>query len=166
MTATSLRLSILDLASLHREQDLSDIYADSAEFQPSEQLERPYVMAGVNVMAADSREAASAQLQALRRRRAVYFSGKQLDRRGRGANGEVSYEQADQLLATHAAAAQVDRMLTYAAVGTPREVRDYLEGFARSIGADELITEHHAPTSEERLRSITLLAEAIQPTTP
>jgi len=29
VTATSLRLSILDLASLHREQDLSDIYADS-----------------------------------------------------------------------------------------------------------------------------------------
>jgi hypothetical protein len=52
-------------------------------------------------------------------------------------------------------------MLTCAAVATSGEVRDYLDEFARSIGAHELITER-APTIEERLRSITLLAEAFQ----
>jgi luciferase family oxidoreductase group 1 len=132
-------------------------------FQPSEQLERPYVMAGLNVMVADTHQAASAQLQALRRRRAGYFFGKQLDSRGPSSDCEIDDDDVDRLLATDVAAGQVDRMLTYAAVGTPGEVRDYLDGFARSIGADELITEHHAPTIEERLRSITLLAEAIPP---
>jgi hypothetical protein len=44
----------------------------------------------------------------------------------------------------------------------PGEVRDYLDGFARSIGADELITMHEAPTSEARLRSVSLLAQAVR----
>ena len=52
-------------------------------------------------------------------------------------------------------------MLTCDAVATSGEVRDYFDGFARSIGADELIIKR-APTIEERLRSITLLAEAFQ----
>jgi luciferase family oxidoreductase group 1 len=135
------------------------------EFQPSEQLERPYVIAGVGVIAADSPEAVAEQLQAVRRLRAITLFGQQLGSRGGNADGAPTDEQADQLLATRAAAT-VDRMLTYTAVGTPHDVRDYLNRFASSTGADELITAHHALTSQERLRSITLLTEAIQPTTP
>jgi luciferase family oxidoreductase group 1 len=131
------------------------------DFQPSEQLEQPYVIAGVGVIAADSPESAAVQLQAVRRLRAITLFGQQLG----NPDGEPTDEQADQLLATRAAAT-VDRMLTYTAVGTPHDVRDYLNRFASSTGADELITTHHAPTSQERLRSITLLTEAIQPTTP
>ena len=52
-------------------------------------------------------------------------------------------------------------MLTYAAVGTPAEVRDYLENFAKLADADELIVAHQAPTTEGRLRSVTLTAEAM-----
>ena len=37
----------------------------------------------------------------------------------------------------------------------------YLDGFVRKTGADELITVHQASGLEERLRSVTLLAEAI-----
>jgi len=131
------------------------------EFQPSQQLERPYVIAGVGVIAADSREAAGKQLQAVRRLRAINLFGHQLGNRGGHANGEPTDEQADQLLAA-GAAAHVDHMLTYAAVGTPREVRDYLDRFARTTGADELITVHEASTRQARLRSVTLLAEAVQ----
>jgi luciferase family oxidoreductase group 1 len=135
------------------------------EFQPSAQLDRPYVIAGVNVIAADSSEAASEQLQALRRTRAIFFFGQQLGSRDRGANDELTDAQADQLLAA-GAAAQVDHMIKNIAVGTPREVRDYLDRFAQSVGADELITVHEGPTSEARLRSITLLAEAMQHAAP
>jgi alkanesulfonate monooxygenase SsuD/methylene tetrahydromethanopterin reductase-like flavin-dependent oxidoreductase (luciferase family) len=53
-------------------------------------------------------------------------------------------------------------MLTYAAVGTPAQVSGYLEGFIRQTEADELIVVHQAPTIEGRLRSVTLLAEAMQ----
>ena len=58
--------------------------------------------------------------------------------------------------------AHVDHMLTYSAVGTPGEVSDYLDGFLRKTGADELIVVHQAPGIEDRLRSVTLLAEAMR----
>jgi hypothetical protein len=57
------------------------------------------------------------------------------------------------------------QLLTYTAAGTPGEVSDYLEGFLQHTGADELITAHHALTIEARLRSVTLLAEAMQTVT-
>ena len=70
-------------------------------------------------------------------------------------------EQADELLGS-AAGLHVDQMLRYAAVGTPGEVSDYLEGFRKQTEADELITVHQAAGVEARLRSITLLAEAME----
>ena len=131
------------------------------EFQPSEQLERPYVIAGVGVITADSAEAVAEQLQAVRRLRAIHLFGQQLGSRGGHADGEPTDEQADQLLAA-GGGSPVDHMLTYAAIGTPGVVSDYLDDFARSTGADELIPVHEAPTSQARLRSITLLAQALE----
>jgi luciferase family oxidoreductase group 1 len=128
------------------------------EFQPSEQLERPYAIAGVNVIAADTESTAREQLLGIRRVRAISLYG-----RGRPgqATAELTDEQADQLLAA-GVGAQVDQMLTYAAVGTPAQVSDYLDGFIRHTEADEVIVVHQAPTIEGRLRSVTLLAEAMQ----
>jgi luciferase family oxidoreductase group 1 len=121
------------------------------EFQPSEQLDRPHVIAGVNVFAADTAEAAREQVQVARRARAVTLFGQRRP---------YTDDEADQLLAS-GAARHVDQMLTYAAVGTPGEVREYLDGFAKQADADELIVAHQAPTVEGRLRSVTLLAEAM-----
>jgi alkanesulfonate monooxygenase SsuD/methylene tetrahydromethanopterin reductase-like flavin-dependent oxidoreductase (luciferase family) len=70
-------------------------------------------------------------------------------------------EQADELLGS-AAGMHVDQMLRYAAVGTPAEVSDYLEDFRKQTEADEFITVHQSPNLDGRLRSITLLAEAMQ----
>jgi luciferase family oxidoreductase group 1 len=128
------------------------VAAYRSEFRPSEQLDAPYVMVGVNAVAADSTSAAQEQLQAMRRVRAVGLFG-----RGRSLNDD----EADALLAS-GAAAHVDQMLTYSAVGTPAEVRAYLTGFAETSGADELIVAHQSPTTAGRLRSVTLLAEAMQ----
>jgi luciferase family oxidoreductase group 1 len=121
------------------------------DFKPSGQLDRPYVIAGVNVLAADTTAQAQEQLATSRRVRAAALFG-----RGQA----LTDEQADQLLA-QGAAHHVDQMLTYAAVGTPSEVRDYLENFAKVADADELIVAHQAPTTEGRLRSVTLTAEAM-----
>ena len=126
------------------------------EFQPSEQLERPYVIAGVNVIAADTVGAAESQLQHIRRRRAVSLYGRQLGVR----DLDMPDDQADQLLAA-GAAAQVDEMLTYTALGTPHQVQDYLDGFQRRTEADELMVTHQAPTIDDRLRSIVLVGEAM-----
>jgi alkanesulfonate monooxygenase SsuD/methylene tetrahydromethanopterin reductase-like flavin-dependent oxidoreductase (luciferase family) len=129
----------------------SAVAAYRREFRPSEQLDRPYVIAGVNVLAADTTAQAQEQLQTSRRVRAVGLFG-----RGQA----LTDEQADQLLA-QGAAQHVDQMLTYAAVGTPGEVGDYLDRFVKTADADELIVAHQAPTIEGRLRSVTLLAEAM-----
>ncbi len=133
-----------------------DVYR--REFRPSEQLDRPYVIAGVNVIAADTDSDAQQHLRAIRRVRAVSLFG-----RARGIPPQdMTDEQADELLAA-GAGAHVDSMLTYSAVGTPDKVSDYLDGFRQQTDADELITVHQAPTTEARLRSVTLLAEAWQP---
>jgi luciferase family oxidoreductase group 1 len=130
------------------------------EFRPSEQLDSPYLIAGVNVIAADTTAEAEQQLQSIRRIRAVSLYRRQAG----GPEQDVSDEQADQLLAS-GAGAHVDQMLTYTAAGTPGEVADYLENFLQRTRADELITAHHAPTIEGRLRSVTLLAQAMQAVT-
>jgi luciferase family oxidoreductase group 1 len=122
------------------------------EFRPSVQLDRPYVIAGVNAVAADTMEAAQEALQAVRRHLAISLF----------ARGEqLTDEQADQLLAS-GAGQHVAQMLTHTALGTPPEVREFLEGFVKFADADELIVAHQSPTTEGRLRSVELVAEAMQ----
>jgi luciferase family oxidoreductase group 1 len=129
-----------------------------AEFQPSEQLERPYAMAGVNVLAVDDPDDAQTQLRSIRRARAIGLFG----RRFGLTSLDASDEQADEILAA-GAASHVDEMLTHTAAGMPGEVRGFLEGFLRLTDADELITVHPAPDAGDRLRSLTLLAGAMEP---
>jgi len=132
------------------------IAAYRSEFRPSEQLERPYVIAGVNVIAADTASAAQEQLQGMRRIRAVNLYGRQLGVR----DLDMTDEQADELLGA-GAAARVDEMLTYTALGTQRQVQDYLHSFLRHTEADELMVAHQAPTIEGRLQSVALLGDAM-----
>jgi luciferase family oxidoreductase group 1 len=122
------------------------------EFKPSAQLDHPYVIAGVNALAADTEEAAREQLQVARRARALALFG-----RGQG----ITDADADAVLA-QGAAQHVDRMFTYAAVGTPAQVGEYLDWFTTKADADELIVAHSAPRTEARLRSVTLVAEAME----
>jgi luciferase family oxidoreductase group 1 len=126
------------------------------EFTASAALDEPYVMAGVNVLAADTMAEAQEQRQAVRRMRAIGLYGRQL----RVSPFEIPDEQADQLLAA-GMATHVDQMLTFTAMGTADDVRAYLTEFAQRTGADELITAHHAPGVAARLRSVDLLAEAM-----
>ena len=92
------------------------IAAYRAEFRPSEQLASPYVIAGANVVAADTTAAAQEQQQAIRRLRAIGLFARS---RGVSSNDlDFSDEEADQLLAA-GLAEHVDEMLTVAAVGTP-----------------------------------------------
>jgi alkanesulfonate monooxygenase SsuD/methylene tetrahydromethanopterin reductase-like flavin-dependent oxidoreductase (luciferase family) len=110
------------------------------------------------VIAADTDSAAREQLEGIRRARAISLYGR--GRRDTGSEN-LTDEQADQLLAA-GIGAHVDQMLTYTAVGTPAQVSDYLDGFIRHTGADEVIVAHQVQAIEGRLRSVTLLAEAMQ----
>ena len=121
-------------------------------FEPSEQLQRPYVIAGVNAFAADTEADARTHLEATRRARVrILF-----------ARGDTPLSDADidQILRSPQAA-RVDQMMTYSAVGTPATVANYLDEFQEATGADELIIVHHATTVDGRLRSVELLADAV-----
>ncbi|HYC81106.1 MAG TPA: LLM class flavin-dependent oxidoreductase, partial [Solirubrobacterales bacterium] len=123
-------------------------------FKPSSQLESPYVIAGVGVIAAESAEEAAEQLEATRRARARNLFGRG-DRR-------LSSEEVDAILASPRAAV-VDEMLTYTASGTAEAAAAYLDDFRQRTGADELITVHYANTAAGRVRSVELLAGAVDP---
>jgi luciferase family oxidoreductase group 1 len=127
------------------------VYRD--EFKPSQQLQEPYAIAGVGVIAAETAESAAAQLEAARRVRVRALFG-----RGR----KLSEEDITELLGSPQAVA-VDEMLAYTASGVPDEVAGYLQQFAKDTGADELMTVHYSDTVGNRLRSVELLAGALDP---
>lgn len=120
------------------------------EFRPSAQLDAPYVLAGVNVLAAATEAEAQEQLARVRRSRVALFLG-----RGR----RFTDDELDALVASPQGQ-QVAAMMRHTAVGAPDAVRDQLEAFAAHADADELVVVHAAPTVEQRLRSLDLLADA------
>lgn len=120
------------------------------EFQPSAQLDRPYVIAAYNVLAADDQADAERQRQEVMRSRVALILR---------PGTEYTDEQADALLRSPQAA-HLHQMMTYSAVGTPDVVREKVTEFAEQTGADELIIAHQGPRVEDRLRSAGLLAEA------
>jgi luciferase family oxidoreductase group 1 len=122
------------------------------DFRPSAQLDRPYVIAGVNVLAADTSAEAEEQFLVAKRGRAIALFG-------RGRN--LSDEEADAILSSPAGR-HVQQMVTYSAVGTPPEVSQYIEAFAQHADADELMVVHQSPTTEARLHSVELLADSVE----
>jgi luciferase family oxidoreductase group 1 len=123
------------------------------EFKPSAQQREPYVIAGVGVIAAESEESAAAQLEATRRARAGNIFGR---------GSRLTDEELTVLLRSPEAAV-VDEMLTYTASGLPDQVAGYLDRFAAEAEADELMTVHYSDTVANRLRSVELLAAALDP---
>ncbi len=122
-----------------------------ARFEPSEQLESPYLIAGANVVVAENEESAQKNFETVRRSRLGIVAGR--DR-------TYTDEEADEILASPQGR-YVDQMLTYTAVGTPAVVQRQLADFATETGSDELMVVHAAPTIAERLRSVELLPGVI-----
>lgn len=120
-----------------------------SSFQPSAALSRPYVIAGVNVLAAEAEADALQQLRIVQRARVALLLG--------GARAFTD-DEADAILRSPQGAF-VAEMMHYAAVGTPDRVAAYLKAFVAHADADELILAHGAPTVDERLRSVDLTAD-------
>ena len=132
-------------------QDAVSIYR--RDFKPSAQLAEPYVIAGVNVVAAETSEEAQQLFNDSMRRRVTQLFGR--DR-------TFTDEEADAILQSPGGQ-QGKQMGRYSAVGNPEEVRDYLDWFTGHAQADELIVATQTATLETRLRSFQLLAEAALP---
>jgi luciferase family oxidoreductase group 1 len=118
------------------------------DFRPSSQLEAPYVIAGMNVLAADRRADAEAQFQQVQRSRVKILLGRGL---------ELTDDDAQAILDSPAGQT-IKAMATYSAVGEEAEVKAAVARFAKLAHADEIMTVHPAPTLAARLRSIELLA--------
>ena len=129
------------------------IYRD--EFRPSAQQAEPYVLAAVNVVAAPTDDEADEQFRRSLRARVSRFLGA----------GDLPDDEADRLIASPQGR-QIAQMMHYAAVGGPSTVGEYLQAFTGHAQADELVLAHAAPTVEERLRSLELVAEVAGLVTP
>jgi luciferase family oxidoreductase group 1 len=121
------------------------------EFRPSAQLAEPYVIAGVNVIAAATTEEAQQQFLVAQRNRVTA-------RLGRGR--VFTDAEADSVLRSPAGEHSLETF-TYSAVGEPAEVGEYVHRFAEQAQADELIVAHQLVPIEARLRSVELLAESV-----
>lgn len=121
-----------------------------SEFEPSEQLTEPHMMAAVNVVAHDDPNTAVAENEWYRRNRVKMMAG-----RGR----TLTDEELD-LVMHSAAGQQILHMIKYTAVGDGPQVKNYLEEFAQRSQADELIVAPVGSTGEMAQNSLTVLRQA------
>lgn len=123
-----------------------------ARFKPSEQLQRPYAMVGVNIIAAET-DAEAKRLATTQQMSFVNMF--------RGARG-LSQPPIDDIenYWSLSEKAQVQRMLARSIVGSPETVRRGIAALVDETQADELIVVSDVYDHALRLRSFELIAEA------
>lgn len=129
-----------------------DIYRDN--FQASEYLDKPYVIAAANVLAADTDEEAERLSTTLIHMIYGVLSGK------------IDYMQAptemtpelDELYFNPA----FQRMLKYAFIGSKETVSILTKEFLKRTEADEIIVASHIYNHQDRLKSYRLFSEVMQ----
>lgn len=127
-------------------------------FQPSESLDQPQVMVGVNVFAADRDEEARRLFTSLQQQFVNLVRGMPRevpppvdDMAGRWSLAERSY---------------VERMTRVSAVGSAATVHQQLEALVSETSADELIVTAQIFDHQARLRSFEITAEVMQAIAP
>ena len=122
------------------------------QFKPSEQLQKPYAMAGINVVAADTDAEARYLFTSQQQAFTNIFRG----RRG------LYPEPIDDIESywTPAEKVQASHMLKYAVVGSRETVRRGLQNFIEMTGVDELMVVSVTHDHGARRRSYEILAEA------
>ncbi|MFM9858156.1 LLM class flavin-dependent oxidoreductase [Pseudoxanthobacter sp. M-2] len=120
-------------------------------FQPSDQLDRPHAMVGLNVVAAETDAEA---------RRIFTSVQQQFVNLRRGTPGQLPppIDDIDDY-ASPMERAGIDQALAAAVVGSPETVRRGLSAFIERTGADELIIAGHIYDHAARLRSYEIAAD-------
>lgn len=134
-------------APTHLEQAVTT-YRES--YQPSEQHPEPYVIAAVNVTAADTTEVAQDHFATVARARV-----RSMATRGR----TITDEQLDAIMDSPSGRQIVD-MLRYTAIGTGDEIKTFLDRFVQTAQADELMISLQSPDTESTSRNLEILADA------
>jgi luciferase family oxidoreductase group 1 len=119
-------------------------------FEPSDQLDKPYVYAAMNVIAAETdTEAEDVFHEAELERVRTFLS--------RGRPEPLTLGAARGLMESPAGL-QVRDMMRYTAKGDPKNVREQLEAFATHANADELICVFGSAKPDQALTSLRLIA--------
>jgi luciferase family oxidoreductase group 1 len=122
-------------------------------FQPSAQLERPYVMLGFNAFAAETDEEAELLSTSVMQA----FVSLRTGRPGRLPPPMAGYAET----LPPPARAMLDQVLSCSAIGSPARVREQIESFVKRTGADELMITSQIFDHRARLRSYEIVAEAM-----
>ncbi|GAB3817607.1 hypothetical protein GCM10028895_13900 [Pontibacter rugosus] len=124
------------------------------EFQPSEFLEKPYTIAGVNVLVADTDEEAEKLFTSLIRMFVGVLTG---SREPLQPPTEMTEELRE--IFQHPT---LQQMLRYSFVGSKQTVKKQIQDFLEETGVDELITVSTMHNLKDRLKSTRLLAEIMK----
>lgn len=123
-----------------------------ATFQPSEQLQKPYVMLGFNVFAADTDDAAQFHATSMQQAFVNLRSGRP---------SPLPPPMADYLRSIGPQErALLDQVLSCSAIGSPETVARELAEFVAHTGADELMITSQIFDHAARLRSYEITADA------
>jgi len=124
-----------------------------ARFKPSEQLKKPYAMAGVNIIAAETDAKAQYLFTSLQQRFADM---------ARGARGLLKKPIDDiEDYWSGSEKIQAQRMLACSFVGSPMTLRQQLQAFIAKTGVDELMVATAIYDHQARMRSYELLADLL-----
>lgn len=121
------------------------------EFQPSKDLEKPYVMTGVNIIIADTDEEAERLSTSLIRLIIGIFTGKrEFVQPPTAMTNDLKEVMRNP---------QIHQMLKYSFIGSKATVKAQVKSFLEQTEADELIAVTHIYGAKERIRSYELFAE-------
>ena len=124
------------------------------EFKPSQDLKKPYVMAGVNIIVADTNEEAQRLSTSLIRMILGIFTGKR------------DYVQPPTAMTNELKeimqSPQVNQMLKYSFIGSKATVKAQVKVFMEQSKADELIAVTNIYDLKDRIRSYELFAEIMK----
>lgn len=122
-----------------------------SRFEPSAQLQKPYAMAGVNVIVAETDAEARRLFTSVQQRFADMARGQRGLIKPPIDDIETYWSGVEKI--------QAQRMLACSFVGSPTTVRDELRDFIDKTGADELMVASAVFEHTARVRSYELLAE-------
>jgi luciferase family oxidoreductase group 1 len=122
-------------------------------FQPSKALDKPYVMIGMSIIAADTEEEA---------RRLATSPEQQFLNIIRGRSGQLNppVDNIDELWSDQEKA-MVRKMLSYSIIGSADSIREKLPAYLEETKADEIIVTAQIYDHQARLRSYQILAETV-----
>jgi luciferase family oxidoreductase group 1 len=150
MLAAELGLPYSFASHFAPQQLMTALQVYRSRFKPSSQLDKPHVMVGVNIIAADTDEAARRLWTTQQMSFADMF---------RGARG-LSQPPIDDIDSywSPVEKAQAMQMLARSIVGSPATVRAGIESLVAETAADELIVVSDVFDHAARLRSFELMA--------